>query len=153
MPRPQTDGADAIGVGAVVAGSYRIIRLLGRGGMGDVYEAEHLRLGATVALKVLRDPPDEHAARRLRREARLTAELDSDHLVRVSDCGTLTNGSPYVVMERLHGEDLRLLLNREQRLSVQQALRITLEICYGLRDLHASGIIHRDLKPANVFVL
>jgi serine/threonine-protein kinase len=144
---------EGIQPGTVVDGSYRILGLLGHGGMGDVYEAEHLRLGSKVALKVLRGPADDHAARQLLREARLTAGLASDHVVRLSDCGTLADGSPYAVMERLRGEDLRTLLARAHSLSVQQSLRIVLEICAGLTDLHSVGIVHRDLKPANVFVL
>ena len=147
------DTRDAVRVGAVIGDSYRIVGSLGSGGMGEVYEAEHLRLGATVALKLLRAPADEDSARRLLREARLTAGLGTDHVVRVNDCGSLPDGSPYVVMERLRGEDLRHLLKREAQLSVQRSLRIALQICAGLVDLHAVGIVHRDLKPANVFVL
>ncbi|MET0791838.1 MAG: serine/threonine-protein kinase, partial [Polyangiaceae bacterium] len=143
----------AVQVGGVVGESYRILGLLGSGGMGEVYEAEHLRLQAKVAVKVLRAPADEHSVQQLLREARLTASLNSDHVVRVYDCGTLKDRSPYVVMERLRGEDLRCLLAREGPLPVQRALRILLQICAGLADLHAAKVVHRDLKPANVFVL
>ncbi|HKO51213.1 MAG TPA: serine/threonine-protein kinase, partial [Polyangiaceae bacterium] len=147
------DAGGPVCVGAIIDRNYKVLRVLGRGGMGTVYEAEHLRLGARVALKVLRGATDEHSARRLLREASLTARLNTDYIVRVSDCGTLADGLPYVVMERLHGEDLRSLLEREGHLTVQAALRIALEICAGLADLHAIGVVHRDIKPANVFVL
>jgi serine/threonine protein kinase len=150
---PDSGVSAPLGVGTVVDGNYKILRVLGRGGMGTVYEAEHVRLAAPVAMKVLREGFNQHSARRLMREACLTARINTDHVVRVNDCGTLPDGSPYVIMERLQGEDLRSVLEREQRLTVQAALRIGLEICAGLADLHAIGVVHRDIKPANVFVL
>ena len=147
------DDSSTFEVGEVIGGRYRVLGVLGRGGMGEVFEAEHLELRAKVAIKVLRMPRGRLAAEQLSREARITASLATENVVRVSDCGTLMDGSPYVVMERLYGTDLQGLLAEKRRLPVQLALRIALEICRGLEDLHAAQIIHRDIKPANVFVL
>ena len=147
------DARGSLGAGAVIHDRYRVLGVIGSGGMGEVYEAEHVRLGTRVAIKVLRTAGDESASRQLLREARLTARLVSDEIVRVFDSDVLADGSPYVVMERLFGEDLGRLLARETQLPVQRALQIALQVCDGLADLHAAGIVHRDLKPANVFVL
>lgn len=140
--------------GAVVAGTYKLLTPLGRGSMGEVFDAEHLRLGKRFALKLLRRdvPNPARALRRLRREARMLAGLSSEHLVSVFDCGELEDGSCYLVMERLVGADLRTRLRAEKPLPFERAVSVGIDACRGLAVLHEAGLVHRDLKPANVFL-
>ncbi|HEU0036292.1 MAG TPA: protein kinase [Kofleriaceae bacterium] len=143
----------ALQPGAVVAGDYRIVRLVGEGGMGRVFEAEQRGLDRHVALKVLlpelaRDPV---ALARFHREARLVAQLSSVHVVRVHDLGVADGGAPYLVMELLDGEDLATIVARGP-VPIDQAVRWILDACEALGEAHALGIVHRDLKPSNLFV-
>ncbi len=143
--------------GAVVADKYEIGEELGRGGMGTVVAATHLELDKPVALKLL-DPSllhDERLVRRFSREARAAAKLDSAHVARVLDVGSLDLGGsdlPYIVMERLKGRDLRSVLDAEGSLPVPRAVDHILEACAGLAEAHRHGIVHRDVKPSNLFV-
>jgi serine/threonine-protein kinase len=123
--------------------------------MADVYEAEHLRLGNRVAVKLLRTTGrgERSSVERFRHEAQRVAALSSDHIVKVFDCGELANGTPFLVMERLLGEDLRSLLEREGKLPVRRAVELAIGACRGLSAAHAAGLVHRDLKPANLFVV
>jgi serine/threonine-protein kinase len=122
--------------------------------MGLVYEAEHLTLGSSVALKVLRperiDYPDE--VERITNEARYMAMLRGEHVVRVLDAGRLDTGLPFFAMERLQGLDLQALLRRCGRLPAALAVDYALQTCAGLMEAHAAGIIHRDIKPSNLFL-
>lgn len=139
--------------GTVFAGTYQVVRRIGSGGSGHVFEVEHLRLGKHFALKVLRnDTTSRKASQRFRREARAVARLRSEHIVSIVDCGELEGGTPYLVMELLEGEDLRRLLEREGALPARRAARIALDVCRGLSVVHAAGFVHRDLKPENLFV-
>lgn len=140
--------------GLVVAGSYRISGLLGSGGMGDVYHAEHVRLGSSVAVKFMRAGARDGllSIERFRREARRIAALKSEHVVKVFDYGELPDHKPYLVMERLIGEDMRSLLEREGPLPIRRAVKLLMDACRGLSVVHAAGLVHRDLKPANLFV-
>ncbi len=154
--RPMNEGAiDELPRGLVVADTYRLGECIGAGGMADVYEAEHVRLGNRVALKVLRTSAraDSKGFDRFRHEARRVAALSSEHVVKVFDCGELPNGMPFLVMERLWGEDLRSLLAREGPLPVRRAVELAIGACRGLAAVHAAGLVHRDLKPANLFVV
>ncbi|HEY3498651.1 MAG TPA: serine/threonine-protein kinase, partial [Polyangiaceae bacterium] len=145
---------DERSVGMLVNGSYRLLRRIGGGGIGEVYEAEHERLGRRVAVKLLRRELAEGKVTRLRfrQEARLLASLECDHVVGVLDRGELPDGTAYLAMELLRGEDLRDKLARVGRLSVDEAVRLGSEACLGLEAVHAAGILHRDLKPANLFL-
>ena len=139
--------------GALLAGRYRVQRVLGAGGMGVVVAAEHVQLAEPVALKFLlpgveRDP---EAKPRFAREAWTTARIKSEHVVRVIDVGELPNGTVFLVMEYLDGMDLASLLRVQGRLPVVQAVQFMLEACEGIAEAHALGIVHRDLKPSNVF--
>jgi eukaryotic-like serine/threonine-protein kinase len=140
--------------GELVSGKYRILRLIGDGGMGSVYEARHEQLGVPVALKFLRADIAERPglAARFLQEARVSATLNSPHVAHVTDVDTAANGSPYLVMELLSGESLQSLLDRRGRLSRDEALDFALQILVGLDTAHARGVVHRDLKPDNVFV-
>jgi hypothetical protein len=140
--------------GLVVSAGYRIGPLLGAGGMGLVYEAEHQRLGMPVALKVLRPEllAQPGMVARFHHEARCTAKLRGKHVVRVVDQGQLETGLPFFVMERLHGLDLRVVLQRCGRLPAPLAVDYARQVCSALAEAHAAGIIHRDVKPANLFV-
>lgn len=140
-------------IGAVAAGKYRILSLVGRGGMGSVYEAENLALGKRVALKLIRaGVADEALMARFHREARAIAALESAHVVQVFDTGFTEAGEPFLVMELLHGEDLGAALRRRGRVPEVEACRLILQALKGIRRAHAVGIVHRDLKPENLFL-
>ncbi|HYQ02562.1 MAG TPA: serine/threonine-protein kinase [Polyangiaceae bacterium] len=141
--------------GQVLAGKYRIERVLGRGAMGLVVAATHLQLGERVALKFLLPEalqnPD--AVARFEREARAAVRIKSEHVARVSDVGTLESGAPYMVMEYLEGIDLSAWLQQRGALYSAQAVDFVLQACEAIAEAHALGIVHRDLKPANLFVV
>jgi serine/threonine protein kinase len=144
----------AVVEGLLVAGTYRVATLLGRGSMGNVYAAEHVRLACPVAIKFLRTGvlADSWSSARFRDEARRVARLQHENIVRVFDCGELDDGTPFLVMEHLRGEDLRALLARERLLPIRRAVQIVTGACRGLAAVHSAGLVHRDLKPANLFV-
>lgn len=141
--------------GEVVAGRYRVERLLGRGGMGVVVSAHHLQLDEKVALKLLLPAAlqDAEAVERFMREARATVKIKSEHVARVLDVGQIENGSPYMVMEYLDGSDLRHWLKQRGALSVEQAVDFVMQASEAIAEAHSLGIIHRDLKPANLFCI
>ncbi|HEX6275751.1 MAG TPA: protein kinase [Polyangiaceae bacterium] len=150
---PKSDDIDAL-VGSVVAGKYRIDRVLGRGGMGAVFSATNATIGKRVALKFLTREAarDKSATARFQREAEAAGVIESEHIVHVFDSGTTEEGLPFLVMELLAGEDLRSRLQRDGVLPVPEAVEIATQILRGLVRAHAAGIIHRDLKPDNVFL-
>jgi eukaryotic-like serine/threonine-protein kinase len=133
---------------------YRLERLMGRGGMGAVYRARDMRLDRHVAIKVVR--PDlvanPEARRRFRREAQIVAQLQHPAIVAVFDYGTLDEGSAYLVMELVRGEDLRRMLAREGRLAPPRAVPILTTVCGAIEAAHRQGVLHRDLKPENILL-
>ena len=133
-------------------GPYRIVALLARGGMGDVYRATDPRLARDVALKTVTsvDRGDGHAVERFLQEARITASLDHHNIVRVFDVG-MSSGRPYLVSELLDGETLRGPIGRGAA-APADALRIASALASGLVAAHARGLVHRDLKPENIFL-
>ncbi len=139
--------------GDILDGKYRVERVLGSGGMGVVVAAYHLGLRQHVAIKfLLPDVLDDHeAAARFDREARAAAKIKGEHIARIMDVGTLDNGSPFMVMEYLEGEDLAARLRRERRLPIDEAVDLIIQTCEVLSEAHGLGIVHRDLKPANLF--
>jgi serine/threonine protein kinase len=141
-------------VGEVLAGKYRVDKILGIGGMGMVVAATHLELDQRVALKFMLPGAQEspEAAARFLREARAAGRLNSDHVCRVKDVGRFDNGTPYIVMEYLHGENLAVALRKRGPLRVSEAVELTLQAIEGLAEAHAHGIIHRDLKPDNLYL-
>jgi serine/threonine protein kinase len=151
----EADAADSHPlIGLVVDGRYRVVELIGEGGMGKVYLAEHVEIGKRVALKVLHPSysrmPD--LVERFRREARAASKIGHPHIVDVTDSGTTADGSAYFVMEFLEGVELGSVIEREGALDVGRATRIAQQICRALAAAHAAGIIHRDLKPENIFL-
>jgi serine/threonine-protein kinase len=154
---PETARSDLAGVpreGEVLAGRYRVERVLGIGGMGVVVAAMHLELDERVAVKFLAPnmPPQGDAVARFVREAKAAIKIRSDHVVRVLDSGKLESGAPYIVMEYLDGRDLHAVLEEEGPLPVQTAVDYLLQACDAIAAAHALGIIHRDLKPGNLFL-
>ena len=138
----------------VIAGKYRITELIGQGGMGTVFEAVHSGTGSRVAIKLIvsKDIKEEVFVR-FQREARAAGTIDSRHIVRVFDMGTdEASGSPYMVMERLFGEDLSQLMRRTGPLSPTMSCALIAQAALGLAKAHESGIVHRDIKPANLFL-
>jgi serine/threonine-protein kinase len=143
-----------IDIGSVVNGKYRLVRLLGEGGMGSVYEAVHAVLGTRVAIKVLHPELGRRTGlvERFLQEARVAAQIRSAHVVQVTDVDRTPEGHAYIVMELLEGEPLSTILDRQRKLPVATAGEYTLQILEALEAAHALGVIHRDLKPENVFV-
>jgi serine/threonine protein kinase len=146
--------ANEVHEGQILAGKFRIERVLGQGGMGVVVAATHLQLDERVALKFLL--PDAlsnpEAVERFAREARAAVKIKSEHVARVSDVGTLESGSPYMVMEYLEGQDLAGYVHANGAMAVPAAIEFVLQACEAIGEAHALGIVHRDLKPANLFV-
>jgi len=141
--------------GELVPGTrYRVTRLIGSGGMGRVYEVEHVELGKRFVLKALQRELSrrEDLVARLRNEWRALARLEHPNIVSVTDAGTSDNDVPFYVMERLEGETLSSLLHRHRRLVPQQALAIAAGILDGLHAAHQIGVVHRDVKPPNIFL-
>jgi len=141
-------------VGHFIAGKYIVERLLGEGGMGVVFEVRHAQLGQRFAVKLLQPEivRDAEAVARFDREARAAASLTGRHVCHVTDVGSREDGSPYMVMECLDGEDLGALLERQGPLPLADAIRYVLEACEAMDEAHARGIVHRDLKPENLFL-
>lgn len=142
-------------VGKEVDGRYKILSLVGMGGMGAVYEAEHALIGKKVALKTLHADfaANKSVIDRFRREAKAASATGHEHIVNVTDLGDLPDGSPYLVMELLEGEDLGKLIEREGALQVGRVAKIAHQICDALAAAHEKEIVHRDLKPDNVYLI
>jgi serine/threonine protein kinase len=141
-------------LGRIVAGEYRLLKLLGRGGMGAVYKVEHLPSGTLRAMKLLSGELAAHheVVQRFRQEAWATQHLSHPNTVQVFDFGE-SDQLVYVVMEYLEGHDLSSLIRAEQRLPFERVAKIALQITKSVSEAHELGIIHCDIKPENVFVL
>jgi len=142
-------------IGEILDGTYRIESIIGRGGMGVVYKARHERLDGYFAVKVLHVSNEERGPRlvaRFRREARITSALAHPHIVAVTDTNVTHEGSPYLVMELLEGEDLACHLRRKGELSLTRVALILQQVAAALQSAHDAGVVHRDLKPSNIFL-
>jgi len=146
------DGARFI-PGTVLEARYRVVAMAGRGGMGEVYRAEDLKLSQTVALKFLPESiaHDGAALARLHREVRIARQVSHPNVCRMYDLSE-ADGCYFLSMEYVDGEDLGSLLRRIGRLPSDKALEISRKLCAGLAAAHAKGVLHRDLKPANVML-
>ncbi|MFS8069134.1 MAG: protein kinase domain-containing protein, partial [Byssovorax sp.] len=140
----------------ILNGKYRLIRQMGAGGMGAVYEAEEIPGGRRVAIKVIStgdETRDRDLVARFHREAKATMSIDTDHIVRVFETSNdAASGQPFMVMEYLVGEDLAQTFKRLGPLAPDAAVRIAAQACVGLDKAHAARVVHRDIKPANLFL-
>ncbi len=152
-PTPHESHADPL-VGRVIAERYRLLSVLGRGGMGVVYKAEHVHIGKIVAMKILHGDlaRDRTSVKRFRREAEAVSRLSHPNTVQIFDFGS-SEGMIYLVMEYLAGEDLGAVLKRDGALPAERVFKLALQVCASLEEAHRLGIVHRDLKPENVLVL
>lgn len=140
----------------IIDGKYRIVRLIGRGGMGAVFEGKHTGTGRRVAIKVIHPQGPQGGdglVQRFQREAKAAGAIESQYIAQIFDTGVDgDSGSPYLVMEYLTGEDAQQIYRRLGPLSVDLALRIIAQSCIGLNRAHEANVVHRDIKPANIFL-
>ena len=150
---PATPAGSEIPLGTLVDGRYRIDGILGAGGMGRVYRAEHTGIGRYVAIKMLHADlgHNSEAAARFQREAMASGRLDHPNIVGVSDFGVL-DGRPYLVMEALEGESLGTRLERDRHMPWRESVEIIRQVLHGLGHAHTRGVVHRDIKPDNIFL-
>jgi eukaryotic-like serine/threonine-protein kinase len=142
-------------VGQLVEGKYRIVRLIGEGGMGAVYEGENVRINRRVAIKVLHSAfsGNEEVMGRFQREAQAAGRIGNDHILEVLDLGSFPDGDHFIVMEFLEGESLSGRIKDRGRLTPFDLTPIVRQVLVGLAAAHQAGIVHRDLKPDNIFIL
>ncbi len=147
--------SDDLAAGRIIAGRFRLERLLGKGGMGSVWVAHHLNLNIEVALKFIDASvaKRDDVASRFAQEAMAAAKVKSPHVVNILDYGTDALGRAYIAMELLQGEELAQRLERAGRLPLADVCRIVVHACRGLGRAHAAGVVHRDLKPENLFLV
>jgi serine/threonine-protein kinase len=138
--------------GEILAGKYRVEKVLGKGGMGVVVAAQHIHLRQRFAIKFLLPDATPEVVSRFLREARAAVRLKSEHVARVSDVGELEGGAPFMVMEYLEGNDLSQVLKKRGPLPIEDAVDYLLQACEAIAEAHQLGIVHRDLKPANLFL-
>jgi tRNA A-37 threonylcarbamoyl transferase component Bud32 len=159
-----TDAAKLMIVGApeedpllnqVIGGKYRVEKKIGEGGMGKIYLGRHVTLGKRFAIKTLHADftRNQEALERFRREAITTAQLEHPHILGMSDMDQMDDGTAYIVMEFLDGNELRKVLNDVQVLTIQRAVHIFTQVCRALSAAHDKNIVHRDMKPENVFLI
>lgn len=140
-----------LSVDTLVDERYRVVREIGGGGMGYVFEVEHVALGRRFALKVLRVGHwDDELIRRFEREARALARVHSPRVAQVTDFGVAENIGPYYVMELVDGESLQARLDRDGAIPVPEAVALAVALCEAVHDVHSEGLVHRDLKPGNI---
>lgn len=145
--------ADGFEAGQIVVGKYKIVSLLGRGGIGSVYKVEQVFLGQSLALKTLNSQTaTDQLVRRFQNEARAASSLSHANLVKVIDFGLLEGQQPYLVMDLVEGPTLSEYLKQNGPLSLEQAVGCFTQVCLGLSYAHDQGVIHRDIKPSNVMI-
>jgi serine/threonine-protein kinase len=149
MAKLNQQADDEIAPGTIIDGRYRVIRSIGQGGNGLVYEIEHTRTGRHLALKALLD---ETGFARLEQEARAASLMKNGHTARIIDMEHSSEAGPYMVMELLEGQSLRELLDEAGQLPLELTVNMTMQVCECLQEAHGLGIIHRDLKPENIFL-
>ena len=141
--------------GEVIDGKYRIVRLIGRGAWGSVFEGVNTRIGRRVAIKIMSAEAMCRAgfAERFEREAQAATRVESEHVVHVFDLGVLADGRQYIVMELLEGENLAQQIAARAPLSERRAVFYAIQALRGLADAHAAGVLHRDIKPDNIVIV
>ena len=153
LEQPEDPDADPL-IGEVLAGSYKVTRPLGEGGMGRVYEAQHLRVPRRFAVKVMHErlASNAEAVTRFEREAQAIAQIAHDHVIDIVDV-VRAHRRTCIVTELLDGEELGDRLERAGKLPLKEAIAIARQVCRGLAAAHATQVVHRDLKPANLFLV
>ena len=146
MANQEHEGPPTTGL---IAGKYELVRMIGRGGMGAVWEGRHASLGTRVAIKFIDTEYADSQEARLRfdNEAHAAANIQSKHAIQIYDHGVTEDGKPYIVMELLQGEPLDQRIERLGRLPLQDTARILRQVARALQRAHERGIVHRDLKP------
>ncbi|MGZ3408308.1 MAG: serine/threonine-protein kinase, partial [Polyangia bacterium] len=141
-------------IGQVLADRYRVMRLLGEGGMGQVYEAQHLNINKRFAIKMLRPEVigSPQSVQRFRQEAWAASSIGHENIVEIDDFATLPSGAVYLAMEFLDGQSLAERIRDGAPLAQQDALAVMIAVAHGLAAAHDKGIVHRDMKPENVFL-
>ncbi len=152
-PKARDVGRDAL-IGKLLGDRFQVLDIIGQGGSGTIYRAEHITLRRKVAIKILHDElsRDDLAVERFRREATTVAEIDNEHIVEIHDFGRTPDGRLYLAMEMLEGETLDTALARETQLSVERAADILIQVGEALMEAHAIGYVHRDLRPRNIYL-
>jgi serine/threonine-protein kinase len=152
-PARETHFADPL-IGRLIAERYRVLELIGRGGMGVVYKAEHARIGKVLALKLLTGEltRDNEQLARFKREAQMSSRLSHPNTVQVFDFGE-ADGLAYLAMEYVRGRDLGAVVNEAGRLAAERTAKIVIQVCSSLSEAHDKGIVHRDLKPENIMIV
>ncbi len=140
-------------LGTVVSQRYRFDRVIGRGGLGVVFEALNLPLNRTVAVKIVHDPSDRAATQRLRQEARFLTKLRHPNILDVYDYGERDDIGPFLVTEKLEGETILERMRRTKRLKPARAVDLIVQVLSAVHTGHLQGVLHRDLKPGNIFVV
>jgi eukaryotic-like serine/threonine-protein kinase len=149
MAKLNEQADEEIAPGTIVDGRYKVVRSIGQGGNGLVYEVEHTRTGRRLALKALLD---EAGFGRLEQEARAASLMKNGHTARIIDMEPTSSLGPYMVMELLEGQSLRALLDEAGQLPLELTVNMVMQACECLFEAHGLGIIHRDLKPENIFL-
>ncbi len=140
--------------GSVLADRYKILNVIGQGGMGVIFRAEHIKIGRKLAIKVLHPAhiTDDEAVVRFQREAVAAGGLGHPNIIEIIDSGKTDSGLPYIVMEYLEGRDLSQILEKEAILPYDIIVPILIPVCEALEVAHAAGIVHRDIKPENILI-
>ena len=141
-----------LNTGSVILDRYKVLGLLGKGGMGSVFHVTHLHLQSEFALKVLNRQADITSWRRFENEAKAASRLDHPNLIKVHDSGLLPDGQPFFIMEMVKGETLADIIKKNGRLPLLNTLKIFIQVGFALAYAHESGVIHRDLKPSNIMI-
>lgn len=142
-------------LGQLLLGRYRIVRKLGEGGMGAVYEGKHELIGKRLAIKCLHAQytSNKEVVERFQREANAATAVGNEHIIEVSDVGSFDDGAPFIVMEFLDGVEFGRLIETEGSLPIGRLIHIVTQLCDALAAAHARGIVHRDMKPENVYLI
>ncbi len=147
-----SDGGILLSQDSIILDRYKVLGLLGKGGMGSVFHVKHLHLQSEFALKVLNRQADDTSWRRFENEAKAASRLDHPNLIKVHDSGLLPDGQPFFIMEMVKGETLADLIKKNGRIPLLKTLKIFIQVGFALAYAHESGVVHRDLKPSNIMI-